>query len=53
MLAKVSRNAGVCATTATDLADALGQVGERATVLICGSLYLAGEALRLNDEAPD
>jgi folylpolyglutamate synthase/dihydropteroate synthase len=26
---------------------------EPAQVLICGSLYLAGEVLRLNDQVPD
>lgn len=37
-----------------DLADALANVpNDGCPVLIAGSLYLAGEALRLNDELPD
>ncbi|MDE2301492.1 MAG: bifunctional folylpolyglutamate synthase/dihydrofolate synthase [Sphingomonadales bacterium] len=51
----------VCATRmiapchpAADLRAALARLGAgTAPVLIAGSLYLAGEVLRLNDEAPD
>lgn len=43
--------------TAADIPDALRHIAAKAegpqTVLIAGSLYLAGEVLRLNDEAPD
>lgn len=38
------------------VADALSQLAKThapANVLICGSLYLAGEVLRLNDQVPD
>jgi dihydrofolate synthase/folylpolyglutamate synthase len=43
--------------TASDVTEALRQIaanpeGPR-TVLIAGSLYLAGEVLRLNEEVPD
>jgi folylpolyglutamate synthase/dihydropteroate synthase len=45
------------AATAPDLKTALTQIGREAgenhPTLICGSLYLAGEALRLNAELPD
>jgi len=45
------------AATAPDLKTALAQIGrgagENHPTLICGSLYLAGEALRLNAELPD
>ncbi len=50
------------AESAEDVQTALRQLAERIaqdgdarpqTVLICGSLYLAGEVLRLNDEIPD
>ncbi len=44
-------------TTAADIPDALRQIATHAggpqTVLIAGSLYLAGEALKLNLEVPD
>jgi dihydrofolate synthase/folylpolyglutamate synthase len=39
-----------------DIITALGQLAGQqapANVLICGSLYLAGEVLRLNDQVPD
>jgi dihydrofolate synthase/folylpolyglutamate synthase len=42
--------------TAGDIITALGGIaGQKApaNVLICGSLYLAGEVLRLNDQVPD
>lgn len=59
---QLSREAGHAlgvtdAATATNLEDALIQLAGSATrqlpILICGSLYLAGEALRLNAEMPD
>ena len=60
-LAQVALAAGVSiATTADDVAAALRGIasrmpfdGEPAAVLICGSLYLAGEVLAENDEWPD
>ncbi len=57
-LARIALAVGVpLATTASDVAAALRQVASRddrpATVLICGSLYLAGEVLAENDEWPD
>lgn len=42
--------------TADDIADAVEQLaarGDAVTVLICGSLYLAGEVLRANGQIPD
>lgn len=45
---------GPGARAATDLEDALLNVpSDDYPILIAGSLYLAGEALRLNDEVPD
>ena len=38
-------------TAAASLIDALARIDDN--ILIVGSLYLAGEALRLNDEVPD
>ena len=51
-LATVACDAGLNAATAPDLPTALAQA-DAPVVLIAGSLYLAGEALRLNDELPD
>ena len=51
-LALLAREAGRPASTAPDLPSALAQANTP-VVLIAGSLYLAGEALRLNDELPD
>jgi dihydrofolate synthase/folylpolyglutamate synthase len=51
-LAAVAATLGLPATTATSLSDALNRIGEAGPVLIAGSLYLAGEALRLNEELP-
>lgn len=51
-LAVQAERLGVPAVTAADLPAALDAVGGDAVVLIAGSLYLAGVALRLNDEAP-
>lgn len=59
---QLARQAGLAlgvidAAAATSLEDALGQLAGSASrqmpTLICGSLYLAGEALRLNAELPD
>ncbi len=52
-LASLAEDFGVAASVAPDLASALELVAGDAVVLIAGSLYLAGEALHLNDEAPD
>ena len=56
-LARVARAAGIAGvSTAPDVAAALRSLangGMPATVLICGSLYLAGEVLAENDELPD
>jgi dihydrofolate synthase / folylpolyglutamate synthase len=56
-LARVARTAGIAGvSTARDVASALRSLandGKSATVLICGSLYLAGEVLAENDELPD
>jgi len=43
-----------CSSTANDtLGQALNRVSAPSRVLIFGSLYLAGEALRANGEIPD
>jgi dihydrofolate synthase/folylpolyglutamate synthase len=52
VLAQIARDLGRPATTALDLPAALA-LADTPVVLIAGSLYLAGEALRLNDELPD
>ena len=57
-LARIAAEAGVPVTrTAPSLEDAVALVaadeGRRGTVLIAGSLYLAGQVLEANDEAPD
>ena len=51
-LADRARQAGLAAAVAPDLPAALRQA-DTPVVLIAGSLYLAGEALRLNGELPD
>ena len=57
-LVATARETGLTARTAAGVEDALGWIarhGDRArppTVLILGSLYLAGEVLRKNDQAP-
>ncbi|KQM65056.1 bifunctional folylpolyglutamate synthase/dihydrofolate synthase [Sphingomonas sp. Leaf17] len=54
-LAALANRHGLPATTAPDIADALSQIAAAPApdaVLIAGSLYLAGEALRANDESP-
>ena len=50
-LAALARDHDVPATTAASIEQAL--TGAAGVVLLAGSLYLAGEALRLNDELPD
>ena len=55
-LAALARTEGVSATTAASLTDAfdlLAREGRGASVLVSGSLYIVGEALRLNEELPD
>ena len=52
-LAELARELGFTASANTTLVKALGQVKQPSRVLIFGSLYLAGEALRANDEIPD
>ena len=51
-LARVAAALGIEATTATSVRDALNTVGEPSLCLVAGSLYLAGEVLADNDEAP-
>ena len=57
-LAATAREAGMTALAAQDVESALGWIGRHAdraeppVVLILGSLYLAGEILRKNDQAP-
>ena len=54
VLADLAREAGVAdVATAEDVPSALYQLGDGGTVLICGSLYLAGKVLELNRELPD
>ncbi|WP_395613190.1 bifunctional folylpolyglutamate synthase/dihydrofolate synthase [Allosphingosinicella sp.] len=58
-LAMAAREAGFAAMAATDVEDALRWIARHAdrahppVVLILGSLYLAGEVLRLNRQLPD
>ena len=51
-LASLASDHGFRSETAPDLSTAVAQA-DTSIVLIAGSLYLAGEALRLNDELPD
>lgn len=54
-LAEIATGLGVPSQTAPDIASALRAIatsGAPAHVLVLGSLYLAGEVLRLNDEQP-
>jgi dihydrofolate synthase/folylpolyglutamate synthase len=44
---------GLPARPQPDLRSAIAEVPADATLLIAGSLYLAGEVLALNDEVPD
>ncbi|HYJ52752.1 MAG TPA: folylpolyglutamate synthase/dihydrofolate synthase family protein [Allosphingosinicella sp.] len=58
-LAATAREMGMNAMAAPDVEDALGWIARHAdrarppVVLIMGSLYLAGEVLKANDQAPD
>ena len=58
-LAAMAHSFGIAAHTAADVATALADITEIADqaeppiVLVLGSLYLAGEVLAVNDEAPD
>lgn len=53
-LALLAEQHGITAVTASDLSQAMAMAGHfpDAPVLIAGSLYLAGEAMRLNNELP-
>ena len=51
-LAAIARDLGLAADIATDIPHALDRASASPLVLIAGSLYLAGEALALNDEPP-
>ena len=51
-LAAAARSLGIEAETAEDPADALRAIREPGEVLIFGSLYLAGEVLKLNGQPP-
>jgi len=59
MLAAEARAAGMAAMTAAGVAEALGWIARHAdrarppVVLVMGSLYLAGEALKANNQVPD
>ncbi|MBB4153133.1 dihydrofolate synthase/folylpolyglutamate synthase [Sphingomonas jinjuensis] len=48
----IAREHGMTAASAVDLPAAMALAGTSPVVLIAGSLYLAGEALALNDEPP-
>lgn len=52
-LVEIAGELGFEATANTSLEQALGQLKRPARVLVFGSLYLAGEALRANGEVPD
>jgi dihydrofolate synthase/folylpolyglutamate synthase len=52
-LAELASELGFRASSNDTLEQALGRVRQPARVLIFGSLYLAGEALRANGEIPD
>ncbi|MEP9400627.1 bifunctional folylpolyglutamate synthase/dihydrofolate synthase [Sphingomonas silueang] len=54
-LAALARSLGITAEVAADPADALDRLVPRApeSILIAGSLYLAGTVLSANDELPD
>jgi dihydrofolate synthase/folylpolyglutamate synthase len=58
-LAALAREAGLTAIPADAIADALAWIARHADrskppiVLVMGSLYLAGEVLKANDQAPD
>ena len=58
-LVAVARELGISAMTAVGVEDALGWIGRHAdrarppVVLVLGSLYLAGEVLKANDQLPN
>jgi dihydrofolate synthase/folylpolyglutamate synthase len=57
MLARIASNLGLAASTAENVSAALRTIadagdGQPATVLILGTLYMAGQVLSANDEAP-
>lgn len=54
-LAQAASRAGLRVTACTSFADAMRAAGASGAdrVLICGSLYLAGEVLAMNGQAPD
>ena len=52
-LARLATELGFAASSNANLSQALGRVSQRSRVLVFGSLYLAGQALRANDEIPD
>jgi dihydrofolate synthase/folylpolyglutamate synthase len=51
-LAAIARDLGLAGDIATDIPHALDRASACPLLLIAGSLYLAGEALALNDEPP-
>lgn len=51
-LATVASNAGLVAATAEDVVQALQKITRPSRVLIMGSIYLAGEFLRINGPLP-
>lgn len=51
-IAEVAMALGFTAKTAVNAREALSLTPQSETILIAGSLYLAGEVLRLNDELP-
>ncbi len=52
-LANEAQALGFMVSDAVDIRGALTLIDRPARVLICGSLYLAGEALQLNNWVPD
>ena len=52
-LARLATELGFAASSNAGLQQALDRVSQRSRVLIFGSLYLAGQALRANGEIPD
>ena len=53
ILAQIARKAGLDAHTASDVDAALDSLRATGSVLIAGSLYLAGRVLEANNELPD
>ena len=51
-IASAAAKCGIAASFASDLETAVSAIAA-ATAIISGSLYLAGEALRINDQLPD